>query len=189
MSGSPVFDLIEALDHPGKPVIHALRLLILESAPEVGEEVKWNSPSFFTVDHFATMNLRAITIGMVPESRPGSVGLVGMPNWMWVDQPAANTWGPITRSASAAGWTVTATARVSKVTWDMGDSAPVVCNGPGTPYEDSYGKSASPTCGHTYTRQGTYTVRDLALGDHVVGDRGERHHHDGSDADRSGDHR
>jgi hypothetical protein len=117
------------------------------------------NPETLARQAIATMNLRAITIGMVPESRPGSVGLVGVPNWMWVDQPAANTWGPITRSASAAGWTVTATAQVSKVTWDMGDSAPIVCNGPGTPYEDSYGKSASPTCGHTYTRQGTYTVR------------------------------
>ena len=65
MSGSPVFDLIEALDHPGKPVIHALRLLILESAPEVREEVKWNSPSFFTVDHFATMNLRAGRVWLI----------------------------------------------------------------------------------------------------------------------------
>ena len=32
-------------------------------------------------------------------------------------------------------------------------------NLPGTPYRDSYGKSKSPDCGHTYTRQGAYTVR------------------------------
>lgn len=29
----------------------------------------------------------------------------------------------------------------------------------GTPYEDSFGKKASPDCGHTYTGQGRYTVR------------------------------
>jgi hypothetical protein len=40
-----------------------------------------------------------------------------------------------------------------------GDGATVTCSGPGTPYADSYGKKSSPTCGHTYTRQGTYTVR------------------------------
>ncbi len=105
------------------------------------------------------MNLKAIGIGLLPEPRPGSVGLVGMPNWMWVANPTANTWGPITRSASAAGWTVTATGQVSQVSWDMGDGQVVVCTGPGTPYEDSYGKAKSPTCGHTYTRQGSYTVR------------------------------
>ena len=30
------------------------------------------------------MQLRAITIGMVPEDRPGSLGVVGLPLWMWV---------------------------------------------------------------------------------------------------------
>lgn len=106
----------------------------------------------------ASMNLSAITIGMVPEPVPGRVGLVGMPNWMWVQNPTQHTWGPITRSASAGGWTVTATARVAQVMWDMGDGQVVSC-GAGTPYDDSYGKAPSPTCGHVYTRQGSYTVR------------------------------
>jgi hypothetical protein len=105
------------------------------------------------------MNLRAVNIGIVPEARPGSVGLVGMPNWMWVENPTENTWGPATRTASAGGWTVTATAEVSQVRWDMGDGQVVVCEGAGTPYQDSFGKASSPTCGHTYTRQGDYTVR------------------------------
>lgn len=103
------------------------------------------------------MQLRAIDVGIVPEARPGSVGLVGMPNWMWVENPAQNTWGPITRTASAAGYTVTATAKVAQVVWDMGDGQVVTC-GEGTPYEDSFGKKSSPTCGHTYIRQGEYTV-------------------------------
>lgn len=105
------------------------------------------------------MQLRAVTVGIVPEPRPGSVGLVGMPNWMWAANPSATTWGPITRSTSAGGFTVTATGRVSSVRWDMGDGQVVVCQGPGTPYLDSYGRRSSPTCGHTYTRQGRYTVR------------------------------
>lgn len=104
------------------------------------------------------MRLSAITMGVVPEPGVGSVGLVGMPNWMWVANPTQDTWGPITRTASAAGWTVTATARVAQVSWDMGDGRVVVC-GAGTPYRDSYGKRSSPTCGHTYTRQGSYPVR------------------------------
>lgn len=104
-----------------------------------------------------TMDLSAIEIGIVPEPGPTSVGLVGMPVWMWVAEPAANTWGPITRSASSGGWTVSATARVAEVSWDMGDGTVVAC-GPGTAYQDRFGKTPSPTCGHTYTRQGELTV-------------------------------
>ena len=107
----------------------------------------------------ASMNLRPISIGIVPEDRPGSVGLVGMPVWLWASSPDAQSWGPITRSASASGVTVTATAKVERVRWQMGDGSVVVCSGPGTVYEDRFGKTDSPTCGYTYSKQGTYTVR------------------------------
>ena len=105
-----------------------------------------------------TMNLQAVAIGIVPEDAPGRVGVIGMPTWMWAESPTENTVGPITRSASAGGFTVTATATMTKVVWNMGDGTTVTCTGTGTPYEDSYGKSPSPTCGHTYTRQGERTV-------------------------------
>src|SRR5664279_5720857 len=64
----------------------------------------------------------------------------------------------VTRTASAAGFTVTATARLQRVAWNMGDGKTVVCHGLGTPYQDSYGKKSSPTCGHSYVRQGKRTV-------------------------------
>jgi hypothetical protein len=54
---------------------------------------------------------------------------------------------------------VTATAKAQRTVWTMGDGSTVTCTGPGTPYAASYGKQSSPTCGHTYTRQGIYTVR------------------------------
>lgn len=104
------------------------------------------------------MRLKAVNIGIVPEPRPGSIGIIGLPTWMWVDGPAENTWGPITRTASAGGFTVRATAKVKKVVWDMGDGTQVVCLTKGTPYADSYGRQSSPDCGHTYTRQGSYVV-------------------------------
>jgi hypothetical protein len=91
--------------------------------------------------------------------RPGSVGIVGLPTWMWVADPGQHTWGPITRTASSAGYGVTATAKVQRVVWAMGDGNTVTCTKRGTPYADSFGKRASPDCGYTYTRQGTYTVR------------------------------
>lgn len=106
----------------------------------------------------AAMQLRPVTIGIVPEDRPGRVGLVGMPVWMWSSAGGDQVAGPITRTASAAGFTVTATARLQRVAWNMGDGKTVVCHGLGTPYQDSYGKKSSPTCGHSYVRQGKRTV-------------------------------
>lgn len=116
-------------------------------------------PAVLAQHAIASMNLRPISIGIVPEDRPGSVGLVGMPVWLWAASPDAQSWGPITRSASASGVTVTATAKVQRVRWQMGDGAVVVCAGPGTEYQDRFGKADSPTCGYTYRKQGTYTVR------------------------------
>ncbi len=98
------------------------------------------------------MKLTAINIGIAPKAEDGSVGLVGMPVWMWAAEPGEHSWGPITASASAGGITVTATARVHKVTWDMGDGTSVTCTKPGTPYKPAYGDQKSPDCGHVYTR-------------------------------------
>ena len=98
----------------------------------------------------ADMRLTAINIGIAPKAEDGSVGIVGMPVWMWVANPNEHTWGPITASASAGGVSVTATARVHKVTWDMGDGNEVTCTTAGTPYEAAYGNKKSPDCGHVY---------------------------------------
>lgn len=98
------------------------------------------------------MRLAAIHIGIAPESGPDSIGLVGMPVWMWAEAPHEHTLGPITATASAGGITITATAKVRRITWDMGDGTEVVCNKPGTPYDPSYGRTSSPDCGHTYEK-------------------------------------
>ncbi|WP_229882442.1 ATP/GTP-binding protein [Streptomyces alanosinicus] len=95
--------------------------------------------------------------------KPGGKGLVGMPVWMAADT-AKTTWGPNSASASAGGVTVTATATVSRVVWDMGDGTSVTCTTPGTVYKKSFGLKASPDCGHVYAQPsdqqqgGTYPV-------------------------------
>lgn len=110
------------------------------------------------------MELRAVDIGITPKPGAGSVGVVGMPVWMWAANPDSHTVGPITSSASGGGITVSATARLHEVTWSMGDGTTVQCTGRGTPYKTSYGMKESPDCGHTYQRSssrtpaGTYTV-------------------------------
>ena len=54
---------------------------------------------------------------------------------------------------------MTATAKVNRVVWGMGDGEVVVCRDPGTKYEDRYGKQSSPDCGYSYERSGHFRVR------------------------------
>jgi len=118
------------------------------------------------------MGLAAIDIGIAPKSGPDSIGLVGMPVWMWAKNPGEHTVGPITASASAGGITISATAKLLHVTWDMGDGDTVVCTTAGTPYKASYGHQKSPDCGHVYTKSSvdqpghSYTV--AATSDWVI---------------------
>ncbi|GAB3769981.1 hypothetical protein FB382_001520 [Nocardioides ginsengisegetis] len=103
-----------------------------------------------------SMRLSAINIGIAPEPGPNSIGLVGMPVWMWANNPDNHTYGPATASASAGGIRVTATARVEQITWDMGDGSEVVCRTPGTPYKPSFGNRRSPDCGHIYDKSSAH---------------------------------
>ena len=97
------------------------------------------------------LDLRAINIGITPKPGVHSIGIVGMPVWMWAANPDSHTVGPATASASAGAITVTATARIQRITWDMGDGTTVTCNSAGSPYKASYGNTKSPDCGHVYT--------------------------------------
>jgi len=49
---------MSATEHPMHEVVAALRQLLLGVDPSIVEEGKWNSPSFRTTGHFATMHLR-----------------------------------------------------------------------------------------------------------------------------------
>jgi len=128
-------------------------LLWLSSAPGVVPD-----PALLAQQAVTQMRLRGVTIGMAPDPAPGSVGLVGLPIWLWVASPDASTWGPNTKTASAGGYSVTATGYVTQVAWSMGDGGTVACASAGTPYSDSFGVSPSPDCGYRYTTQGVYTV-------------------------------
>lgn len=111
------------------------------------------------------MDLHAIRIGSFPhtvEKSPMSLGVVGWNAWMWVEGASASTYGPVTKSASAAGYTVTATAQVVEVVWDMGNGDTVTC-GKGTPYPATTETDpVSPDCGYRYTHDGRYTITATA---------------------------
>jgi hypothetical protein len=45
--------------HPRQSLIEALRAIILAADGRIQEGVKWNAPSFYATEHFATFHLRA----------------------------------------------------------------------------------------------------------------------------------
>ncbi|MEU0389213.1 ATP/GTP-binding protein [Streptomyces chartreusis] len=100
------------------------------------------------------MTLLGPDIGITP--KPGGKGVVGMPVYMWTEK-GPETYGPNTASASAGGLTVTATAKVKKIVWKMGDGQAVTCTTAGTPYKAAYGKQPSPDCGYRYTEPSSTT--------------------------------
>ncbi|MBB5790511.1 hypothetical protein [Jiangella mangrovi] len=112
------------------------------------------------------MSFEPLEVGLAPrplETDPQSIGLVGAPVWMWVTNAGPTTWGPREESATVGGVTVTVTAEVDHVAWDMGDGTTVTCEEPGTPYEPSLGVRPSPSCGHAYTQTSSaYTVTATA---------------------------
>src|SRR5690606_5110301 len=60
-------------------------------------------------------------------------------------------------SAQLGVVTSTVTATPTTFTVDPGDGAvPVTCDGPGVPWHPD--ADGPPSCGHTYTTSGTYTV-------------------------------
>ena len=51
-------EFMRILEHPSEELVEAIRNSILGADRSIDEGIKWNSPSFCTSEHFATMNLR-----------------------------------------------------------------------------------------------------------------------------------
>ena len=124
-------------------------------------------PQTLALRAVTTLDLHRIQIGITPPP-PDGIGIVGIPTWLWIANPNPTTTGPQFRTATDAGIRVSLTARLSAVDWDMGDGTTVHCTGPhapGTPWTRTAAEHdpVSPTCGHTYTRQGDpYTITATA---------------------------
>ena len=111
------------------------------------------------------MDLHAPDIGLWPEPLediPHGHSYVGWNNWMWINNPTPTTWGPITKTVTQAGHTITATAAVTHVTWNMGNGDTKHCT-KGTPHPTSHTHDEnSPTCGYVYHQRGDVTITATA---------------------------
>ncbi|MEO3779362.1 hypothetical protein ABGB16_21465 [Micromonospora sp. B11E3] len=108
----------------------------------------------------ASISLLPPRLGVAPRKSKGP-GLVGLPVWMWAS-PGEDYFGPLQASASDRGLTVSITAKVDRIVWDMDNGEKVECTGPGTPYEvnGAHAGQPSPDCGYDdgYPRADTYDV-------------------------------
>ena len=111
----------------------------------------------------ARLVLKGASIQIRPE--PTGKGLVGMPVWMWTTNEPARV-GPITDSETDYGLTVSLTATVDQIVWNMGDGGSKTCSGGGTPYNVSMGMAESPDCGYKY--KDASRNRDGSLGSYRV---------------------
>jgi hypothetical protein len=105
-------------------------------------------PPVPTIGEIWRAALRDITepaIGVNP--RP--TGLTGLETWLWYEGPQE-----LAISASIGPWTVTGTAHLTEVTFDMGDGEPVTAPSPGS--------AAEPAARFVYETKGTYEIEVTA---------------------------
>ncbi|WP_424707178.1 hypothetical protein [Kitasatospora acidiphila] len=129
----------------------------LAQAPNAGTP----APTPGTVAQMAIAQLQFIR--PVIHTAPTGKSLVTVPVFLWYDHgtaaaPDDQTIGPQSQTVNLNGISVTATATLTKVAWDMGYQAnrkEVVadCNGPGVPYAD--GMENNPPAGACYWRFGS----------------------------------
>ncbi|MGC7096758.1 hypothetical protein ACPZ19_18955 [Amycolatopsis lurida] len=117
--------------------------------PNGGAPVPQVSPAELAQRAIEQMNLSAPDIRLAPPADSPHGATIGFPVWMWSSRSEATT-GPVTRTASAGAVSVTATAKLARITWAMGDGATVTCAGSGTPFVDARAGERSPDCGHIY---------------------------------------
>jgi hypothetical protein len=85
----------------------------------------------------------------------GTPQLVGVPTWLWIDDP----WVTLRASATLGGVTATVTATPTSVVWDLGDGSTVTCDGPGTAYDQARVPEAQQTdCAHIFQRNGLHPL-------------------------------
>jgi hypothetical protein len=79
---------------------------------------------------------------------PARDQVVQLASWLWI---SVEQWEPRQVSATAGPVTATVTATPVRVTWDMGNGDRVLCDGPGTPYQERYaGQPDATDCRYTY---------------------------------------
>ena len=94
-----VAEFMRAFEHPLKVEIEAVRALILAADAAIKEGIKWNAPSFYVQEYFATIhvkNTRAVQVILhLGAKRKQATGVViddpnGLLEWLAQDRASVN---------------------------------------------------------------------------------------------------
>lgn len=132
-----------------------------KGGPQVSDPIWIDGPGP-TVDP-AVLGRQAVALLTLPQPairlnpKPPALQVAYFPTWLWLD---SSSWTSQTATASVPGLSVTAVATPSKLVFSPGDgSSTVVCSGRGTAWNSGLDPDdPSPTCGHTYSKVGAFTV-------------------------------
>lgn len=109
------------------------------------------------------IELNSLFVGMAPKPTAGSksrgagMGVVGTQVWMWGNPTPFTPWERETPKDDPSGYW--AHARVTHLSWDMGDGTPrKVCTRAQMVEYQPWMKNRTPECGHKYTKPGRYWV-------------------------------
>lgn len=92
---------------------------------------------------------------------PAGDQLVGVPTWLWIDDP----WQPVSATATVGPVSSTVTATPRDVRWDLGDGNTITCDGPGRAYDLTKDPASQQSdCAHTYTHRSTVRGPSAAYG-------------------------
>ena len=90
--------------------------------------------------------LPAPAVGMSPQ--PPVMQIAQLESWLWIDR---SQWVVYSATASAGAVSATVSAVPVRVVWDMGNGDQVVCDGPGTVYEERWADAPHMSdCQYTY---------------------------------------
>jgi hypothetical protein len=166
----------QAPENPGKTPYLCQSILSTDGPMIEAGDFVWLDPAEVAIDPreaarqvLLSLGIDAINIGLSPRLKGGANGhaYVGVPVWMWAANPSGQTVGPISAHNGNYGVLVTGEARLTDVTWNMGDGHTVHCKGSnaaGKAYQVSYGVTASPMCGYRYmkmssdSKNGRYSI-------------------------------
>ena len=84
--------------------------------------------------------------------------VVNLPTWLWV----TDDWDPIEESESQGFVTVVVQARPVDTTWDPGDGAQVICDGPGVEWAPGMPDDATD-CTYTYRGSGSTLTASVTV--------------------------
>jgi hypothetical protein len=95
--------------------------------------------------------------GLEDPAYPEASGAVGMPVWLWAEDPGPGVGSKLVKSAELRGYPISIEVSLSKIVYDMGNGDTVTC-GLGTEPVAVHKPRQSPTCPYSYMEKGRYTV-------------------------------